>query len=52
MELKKLLANGWIAFYIIGNPVFRNGPKGLPRNSLDYIILDNWVFDNLISVDK
>ena len=27
-------------------------PRGLPRYSPDYITLDNWVFDNLISVDE
>ena len=25
--------------------------RNLPRNTLDCIILNNWVFDNLISVD-
>ena len=35
-----------------GNPVFSNGPNSLPRNSADCIILDNWIFDNLISADK
>ena len=50
--IKKLLANGLITFYISGNPVFSNGTSNLPRNPPDCIILDNWVFDNLISVDK
>ena len=48
--IKPLLGNGWITFFINGNPVFSNGPKSLPRNAPDCIILDNWVFDNLISV--
>ena len=32
--------------------VFSYGRSNLPRNLPDCIILDNWVFDNLISVDK
>ena len=46
-----LLANGLITFYISGGPVFSNGPSSLPRNPPDCIIVDIWVFDNLISVD-
>ena len=46
-----LLANGLIIFFINGNPVFSNGPRSLPRNPPDCIILDILVFDNLISVD-
>ena len=38
--IKTLLANGLITFFIDGNPVFSNGPRSLPRNSSDYIILD------------
>ena len=49
--IKTLLANGLITFFISGNPVFSNGPSSLPRNPLDCIILDIWVFDKLISVD-
>ena len=37
---KTLLANGLITFFISGNPVFSNGPRGLPRNPPDFIILD------------
>ena len=43
------MANGLITFFISGNPVFSTGPRSLPRNPSDYIILDIWVFDNLIS---
>ena len=50
--IKTLLANGSITFFVNGNPVFSNGPSNLPRNPPDCIILDNCVFDNLISVDK
>ena len=50
--IKTLLANGLIAFDIKGNPVFSNGPSNLPRNLPDRIILDNWVFDNLMSADE
>ena len=45
------MANGLITFFINDNPVFSNGPRSLPRNAPDYIILDIWGFDNLISVD-
>ena len=51
-EIETLLANGLITFFINGNSVFSNGPSNLPRNPPDCIILDNWVFDNLISVDE
>ena len=50
--IKTLLANGLITFFINGNPVFSNGPSNLLKNPPDCTILDNWVFDNLISVDK
>ena len=49
---KTLLPNGLITFFINGNPVFSNGPSDLPRNPPDCIVLDNWVFDNLISADE
>ena len=49
---KTYLANGLITFFISGNPAFSNGPRSLLRNLPDCIILDNWVFDKLISVDK
>ena len=48
--IKTPLANGLIAFFISGNPVFSKGPRCLPRNSPDCISLDNWVFDSLILV--
>ena len=38
--IKTLLANGLITFFIVGNPVFNNGPRSLPRNHPDLIILD------------
>ena len=38
--IKTLLANGLIAIFISGNPVFSNGPRSLPRNSPDCVILD------------
>ena len=50
--IKTLLANGLITFFINSNLVFSYGLRSLARNPLDCIILDNWVFDNLISVDK
>ena len=51
-EIKSLFANGLITFFINGTPVFSNGPSNLPRNPPDCIIVDNWAFDSLISVDK
>ena len=47
---KTVLASGLITLLISGNPVLSNGPKSLPGNPPDCIILDNSVFDNLISV--
>ena len=41
MELRH--SNGLIKFFINGSPVFNNGPRSLPRNPPDCIILDNWV---------
>ena len=38
-EIKTLLANGLITFFINGNPVFSNGPRSLPINPPDCIIL-------------
>ena len=49
--IKMLFANGLITFFINGNPVFGNGPRILPRNPPDCIILDIWIFDSLISND-
>ena len=49
--IKTLLANGLITLFINGNPVFSNGPRSLPKTPPYYIILDIWVFYNLISVD-
>ena len=39
-------------FFIKEKPVFRNGPKRLPKNPLDCSILCNWVFDNFILSDE
>ena len=50
--IKTLLANGLITFIINGYPVFSNGPRSLLGNPPYCIILDLWVFYNLISVDK
>ena len=38
--MKTLLASGLITFFINGNPVFSNGPRSLPKNPPDCIILD------------
>ena len=50
--IKTLLANGFITFFFNGSLVFSNGPISLPRNPPDCIILDDWVFDSIISVDE
>ena len=44
--IKTLSANGLSAFFIKSNPVFSNGPKSLPKNPPNCLILCNWVFDN------
>ena len=49
--IKTLFANRLIKFFISGNPVFSYGPRSLPRDPTDCIILDIWVFHNLILVD-
>ena len=36
-----ILGNSVSAFFIICNPTFINGPRNIPRNSLDCIILDS-----------
>ena len=50
--IKTILANGLVTSFIDGSPVFNNDPRSLPRNPPGYIILDHWVFDNLISVNN
>ena len=50
--IKTLLDNSLIQFFNKGNPVFYNGPRSLPWNPFGCIILDNWAFDNIISVDE
>ena len=46
------LANSLRAFFINDRPAFGNGPRTLPRNPPDCIILDIWIFDNLILFEK
>ena len=50
--IKTLLGNGLITFFINSSPVFNNEPRSLPRNPPDCIILDKWIFNNLISIDE
>ena len=47
-----LLANRGSTFFINGRQNLINGPRFLPRNPLDCLILDSWVFDNFISFDE
>ena len=46
--IKTLLAYGLSTSPIKGNPFFRNVPKILPKNTPDWTILCNWVFDNFV----
>ena len=41
IAIKTLLANHLFTFLINGSPVFNNGPRSLPRNPPDCIILDS-----------
>ena len=50
--IKNVLASSLITSFLNGNPLFVNVPRILPRNPPDWIILDNWVFDSLISADE
>ena len=50
--IKTLLASDWNVFFINGKKSFIKGPRNLPRNSPDCIILDIWVFDNFILADN
>ena len=45
---KTLLDNGFSKFLIKSNPGFSNGPKRLPKNLSDCLILCNWDFDNFV----
>ena len=47
-----LLAKGLSTFLINDNPVFSNGPKILPKNPPDCLILCSWVFDNFILAEE
>ena len=38
---KTLLDNGLSTFLIKGRPVFNNGPRSLPKNPHNCVILDN-----------
>ena len=50
--IKTLLANGFSTFFIKGKPVLSNRPKSLAKNPPDYLILDNWYFENVILADE
>ena len=39
--IKILLANGLITFFIKGHSVFNKGPRSIPRDPPDCIILDS-----------
>ena len=48
-SMKTLLATGLSKFIIKDNPVFSNGPRGLPGNRPDWANDENWVFHNFIT---
>ena len=48
-EIKTLLANDLITFFVYGSRVFNNGPRSLPRIHPDCIILNDRVFDSLFA---
>ena len=50
--VKTLLGNGLSTCPFKGNPVFRKGPKSLPKNPPDYPILWKWVFDKFILANE
>ena len=50
--IKTLLTNGFTRMFIKGKPVFSNGPRSLPRNPPDYVILCKWIFDNFILAEE
>ena len=39
-------------FFIKGKSVFSNGLRNLPKNSLDCLILFNWIFDDFLLADE
>ena len=43
-EIKTVLANSFITFFINGDPLFSNGPRSLPRNLPDNLISANELF--------
>ena len=51
-SVKMLLASGLGTFRFKGNPVFSNGPKTLPKNPPDCLILCKWAFDYSILADE
>ena len=50
--IKTLLAYCLSTFPIKDNPIFSNGPKRLPKNPSDFIILCNWVFGSFLLADE
>ena len=51
-DIKRLLANGCITFFINDKLTFIKGPRSVPINPPDYIILDTSVFGNFFLADK
>ena len=49
--INPLLIKGVSTIFINGNSTFTNGPRSLPRNPSDSIVLDTWVFDNFMNLN-
>ena len=47
-----LVVDSVCRFFINGRPTFMNGPRSLPRNPPDCIILDSGLFDNSLAVNE
>ena len=50
--IRTLLADGLSTLSIKGKPDFSNGPRSLPKNPPNCIILDSWVFGNFTLDDE
>ena len=48
----RIVANSICAFFINSKPSYINGPRRLLKNPLNWILLENWVFDNSVSTDE
>ena len=49
--INTLFSNSLSTFFINSRLIFINCPRSLPRNPPECMILDSWVFDNVLSFD-